>query len=287
MVVLENEKLKVVIREAGAEVREIFHKEHQLQFMWSGDKNHWGRVAPVLFPIVGKLKDNSYEVDDHVYSMSQHGFLRDQNFSVEEATDKKAVFKCASQGRFKEKYPYEFEVYITYELKGVSLDVNWRVINKNQGNMYFSIGGHPAFNIPLLSGEILEDYFLEFTPSERAVERYYLDGTKNKEENLSRLNLEPHMFAKDALIFTNIDEISIKSNKNPYSIKLNFKDFPFVGVWTRYYDDNDSVAPFLCIEPWYGIADIGDNYGDFTKKVGINKLDQGESFDKTYSISIR
>ncbi len=161
MIVLENNEMKVSIQEKGAEVVEVFHKEKDLQFMWSGDPAYWGRVSPVLFPIVGRLKNDQYTVDQRVYSLPQHGFLRDSTFSVIEQTNETARLQFATNGRFKDVYPFECSVEISYRLENNRLTFQWKVVNEDKGDMYFSIGAHPAFRIPLRENEQISDYFLE------------------------------------------------------------------------------------------------------------------------------
>lgn len=290
MVVLENDVVRVQIKEEGAEVREVFHKEKQLDFMWNGDPTYWGRVSPVLFPIVGRLKDDRYSMDGQDYSLTQHGFLRDCTFELVEKHETAARFQISSDGRFLDVYPYEFEVVIDYKLTDSKLEVSWKVLNKDTDTMYFSIGAHPAFKVPLQDGESISDYFIKIQSSKQEVTEYYLDQSllhvKGTVNELSTLPLSAGMFANDALVYSNIDQMTIASKTNPHQIHVDFKGFPFVGIWSKYDQDEKSIAPFLCIEPWYGVADTYDTNGDFKTKLGINRLEQGDVFQASYSITI-
>src|SRR5699024_4222800 len=134
---IENEWLNVEISRSGAEVRKVYHKKNDLDYMWSGDSAYWGRVSPVLFPIVGRLKDDQYQLNEDTYEMSQHGFLRVVEFDIDKQTETNVTFIFASAGRFTQLYPYEFKAYIHYVLEGNSLIVKWEIVNENEEEMYF------------------------------------------------------------------------------------------------------------------------------------------------------
>ena len=149
---IENDQLLIQINKRGAEVREVLHKESGRHYMWSGDPAYWGRVSPVLFPIVGRLKDDQYKIGDQTYELSQHGFLRDVDFDLFEEAKDKVAFQYQSNGRHVEQYPYEFTARIRYELSENGLTISWEIDHDGDDTMYFSIGGHPAFHVPLVEG---------------------------------------------------------------------------------------------------------------------------------------
>lgn len=284
MIAIENERIRAAISEHGAELKKVYDKKRGMQFMWTGDRRYWNRVSPILFPIVGKLKNDSYTIDEKSYSLSQHGFLRDQEFTLVNNTKTMAHFMFASEGKFKDVYPYDFEVHIIYEISGNSLDVNWEVVNLEDEDMYFSIGAHPAFRVPMCEGETINDYYIDITPSDKPVERISLKGEVIPQQEISKLQLSAELFKNDAVIFSNIDEMVLKSSKNSHEVRMDFKDFPYVGVWSKYNSEDKSVAPFVCIEPWYGIADIFENEGDFKTKTGINKIAPKDMFECAYTM---
>jgi galactose mutarotase-like enzyme len=239
--------------------------------MWTGDPVYWGRVSPVLFPIVGRLKDDQYQINGQTYKMSQHGFLRDVEFDVVEHTTTNAAFIFESAGRFSDVYPYEFKAIIRYELEDDTLAVHWEIVNENEEEMHFSIGAHPAFKIPLLEDETVEDYCLHFTPAmNKNVIEYELENSLLHEKgcvnNIRTLPLKKTLFAHDALVYSNIDKIILLSNKSSHGVEVLFENFPFVGIWSKYDEEDNSIAPFVCIEPWYGVADRFDTSGDFKEK---------------------
>ncbi|CAI8703870.1 MULTISPECIES: aldose 1-epimerase family protein [Bacillus] len=285
---IQNEKVIVSISEKGAELQSVRLKEDNTEYMWQGDPNYWGRRAPILFPIVGRLVSDTYYVDGKPYSLTQHGFARDLTFSVTEQSETKITYAATSNQETLQKYPYEFELRVSYELDEQNIHITYEVINPTSKEMFFSIGAHPGFNCPLVEGESFTDYHLSFNGPEY-LETSVLEGpflSQEKQlmvENKAELPLTYDLFKNDALIFENMNtnEISIRSHKHNKFVKVAFESFPFVGVWTP---GND--APFLCIEPWYGIADEVEAAKDFKEKKGVQSLQANETFTCRYSITI-
>ncbi|MGX4599892.1 aldose 1-epimerase family protein [Faecalimicrobium sp. JNUCC 81] len=286
---LQNDYLIIESKKSGAELTRIYSKKQSKDILWSGDSKYWGRQSPVLFPIVGKLIDNKTTIEGNTYSMSQHGFARDLDFEVLDSTENFISYILKSNSDTKKMYPYSFELVIKYTLIQSSVNIEWTVKNTDSKDIYFSIGAHPAFNVPMSNNESLKDYYLEFKHRNN-VTKIELNGPfSGKSINLGsieRLELTPDLFKNDALIYTNIDEISIHSNNSSDFIKVDFKNFPLVGIWTPYYKNNNSTAPFLCIEPWHGLADNINSNIQYKDKEYINKLNVGETFKSSYSISI-
>jgi len=282
---LENDFLIIETNKSGAELTRIFSKNQNKEILWNGDSKYWGRHSPILFPIVGRLKDNETIIDNKVYNMSQHGFARDMDFDLVHTTNNSITYKLTSNEDTKKYYPYSFELIITYKLIDNKVTIDWKVNNTNSCDMYFSIGAHPAFNI----NSNLEDYYLEFNTRDN-IENIALNGPYNdkytKIESLDTLNLYNEIFKNDAIIYTNIDGINIKSKKEDYFVNVEFKDFPLVGIWSPYYKETNSVAPFICIEPWYGLCDNINSDKIFKNKKFINVLKSNESFNTSYSISV-
>ncbi len=284
---IENNHIVIESKKAGAELTRIYSKKYNKEILWNGDSKYWGRYSPVLFPIVGRLLDNETIIEDESFNMSQHGFARDMEFEIYDTTDNSVTYKLTSNEESKKLYPYSFELYIKYTLDDSSVNIEWTVKNIDNKEIYFSIGAHPAFNIS--SSNDLNNYYLEFKGKDK-IEEISLDGPYHNEikaiDNISRLDLEPRTFENDALIYTNIDEIALKSTKEDYYINVDFKDFPLVGIWTPYYKDSNSTAPFICIEPWYGLADSVNTDKIFKNKKFINKLNINEVFSANYTVEI-
>ncbi|MGL4912024.1 MAG: aldose 1-epimerase family protein [Romboutsia sp.] len=289
MYILENENLIIESKSSGAELTRIFSTKLNKEILWNADSNFWGRHSPILFPIVGKLQDNETVIEDSTYNMSQHGFARDMDFDILNRDENTITYKLVSNSNTKKLYPYSFELLVKYTLLNSSVEIQWTVINTDDKEIYFSIGAHPAFNLNFNNCDSLSDYYLEFKHRGN-VDKILLNGpyadNKVSIEDIKTLSICNDSFKNDALIYTNIDQISLRSNKCNEVIKVDFKDFPLVGIWTPYYKETNSTAPFLCIEPWYGLADSVDYNKTFKNKNYINTLSIGEIFSTSYSITI-
>lgn len=288
MYILENNNLIIETKSSGAELTRIYSKKYNKEILWNGNKKYWGRQSPILFPIVGKLKDNKTLIEGEIYNINQHGFARDMDFDLINKDENIITYKLTSNEKTREIYPYNFNLFISYKIVDEKVKITWNVENIDSQDIYFSIGAHPAFNIS--SPENLSDYYIEFKCREN-VQKVDLEGPYYSEiyevNSLSSLKLNPSLFANDAIIYTNIDEISLKSTKEECHVNVNFKDFPLVGIWTPYYKDSNSTAPFICIEPWHGLADCVDSNKKYKNKKYINKLNVGQRFDVSYYIEIK
>ena len=287
--ILENSNLLIEVNENGAELNKLFSKKNNLDFLWSGDSKYWGRKSPILFPIVGRLKGSETMIDDKIYNMNQHGFARDCTFKLIRKNSNSLTYSLIASEETKKRFPYNFELIITYELNDNNIKVLWNVKNIDSKIMYFSIGGHPAFNVPFKKDENLEDYYLAFK-TKKDVEKYEFEIPYIKEKNKVKapecISIKPELFKNDALIYSGINEITLKSKNNNMSLKVSLEDFPFVGIWSPYFAQSKSMAPFVCIEPWYGIADLKNSTNVFKNKLGINKIEVGEEFNASYKITI-
>lgn len=286
---LENKYVTASIKSLGAELCSFKLKKDGTEYLWQADPGYWGRHAPVLFPIVGRLVDNEYNLDGKVYQLSQHGFARDMEFVLRESDDQHVVYQLLANETTLEKYPSKFELLIEYTLKGHELTVAYKVKNQDDKKMYFSIGAHPGFRCPLQSGECFEDYYLEFSKKETANKYKLEDGfiSDQMEIVLNNENIIPlsyYLFKDDALVFKGLqsDAVTLKSHKSNKTVMMKFAGFPYHGIWSK----PEGGAPFICIEPWYGVADKIGGKKEFTEKEGIRVLKPGECFACHYSIMI-
>lgn len=280
---LENNNIIIDSKTLGGELTRIYSKKYDKEILWNADKKYWGRHSPILFPIVGKLKDNETIIEEKTYNMTQHGFARDNEFEITKYNEKSITYKLTSSNKTKELYPYDFELLITYTILENGVDIKWTVKNTDNKKIYFSIGAHPAFNITNIN-----DCYLEFESKNNTSQILMEPPYHNKisEINLETLNLDAKTFEGDALIYTNVDSINLKNKNEEEYLKVSFNNFPLVGIWTPYYKENDSTAPFLCIEPWYGLCDSVDSDKIYKNKKYINSLEIGEVFETSYSIEI-
>jgi len=284
-IVLENDFLKVGIKTKGAELASVFHKKTNLEYMWGADPAFWGKSSPVLFPIVGTLKGDIFYYEGKSYSLPRHGFARDYVFEVERQERDRAVFLLKSSDATLEKYPFEFELRLHYQLAENNLHVTYDVKNTGDGLQYFSIGGHPAFKVPLVDGARYEDYFLEFQKKETAG-RWPLAAGLVKAESAPLLRdsqvlpLTRALFSDDAVVLKHLrsTSVSLKSGNDSHGLDFNFEGFPFLGIWAA------PNANFVCIEPWCGIADSVNHNQDLAAKEGIEKITPNQRWEKTWRV---
>ncbi|KAF2518003.1 aldose 1-epimerase family protein [Flavobacterium foetidum] len=278
---ISNSLLTASIKHAGAELFSIKDKQNK-EYIWEGNPDFWGKHSPVLFPIVGTLKNNTYTINNNEYQLPRHGFARDMDFELVEKTENRAVFSLKSSTETLPKYPFEFELQLIYTLNENSLDIEYKVFNKGTEKMPFSIGAHPAIALP----DKFEDYAFKFEKEEEL--KYYLlendlisSKTKILETTNSIIPLNYELFKNDALIFKTLDSksLTILKNQAPY-VKVDFNDFPSLGIWTK------ENAPFVCIEPWLGYSDTDENSGNLYEKEGILILEAEKDFAAKFSITI-
>lgn len=286
MTLIENDILKVSIKTKGAELDSIYNKETNLEYMWGGDPAFWGKKSPVLFPVVGTLKNDIYYYNHKEYSLSRHGFAREMDFMVTAQTSSSAQFTLQSNEITFSKYPFSFRFDVIYSLKADKLVVNYKITNTGNDRLYFSVGGHPAFKVPLVNDTVYNDYYLEFNKPETAG-RWPIskDGLIESSpapflNNKNRLSLSKELFYNDALVFKNLvsDKISLRSEKITNGLEFDFAGFPYLGIWAA------KNADFVCIEPWCGIADSVTSDQQIVDKEGINKLAVKEIFERSWSV---
>jgi galactose mutarotase-like enzyme len=274
MLVIENEKLKISIHEKGAELKSVLHKKYELEYMWGADPAYWAKTSPVLFPIVGALKDNRYLYEQKSYSLPRHGFARDKMFEVTNQQDHSITFSIESDEETLKVYPFAFTFSITYTLQNDELSVTYRVQNKGKDALYFSVGGHPAFKVPLIDGTSYDDYYLKFE-KEETTGRWPISANglieKTPEPLLNQtfiLPLTKEFFSKDAVVFKHLKSnwIQLTSDKTQHGLRFTFSGFPYLGLWAA------PGADFLCIEPWCGIADSVDSDQQLIHKEGVIQL---------------
>jgi galactose mutarotase-like enzyme len=193
-----------------------------------------------------------------------------------------------SDAESKAVYPFDFELRVIYKLLASGLTTTYRVDNPAATPLYFSVGGHPAFKIPIVPETTYTDYYLQFNQSENAprwpISKDGLIETQPQPllNNASTIPLKKELFAKDALVFKHpaSSAVAIRSSKTERGVKLDFPGFPFLGIWAA------PNADFVCLEPWCGIADSVDSDQQFTKKEGINVLAEGEEFERTWMLTV-
>lgn len=288
MIQISNEKLTVQVSPQGAELQSIVRNDTGLEYLWSGDPAFWGKKSPVLFPIVGGLKDNTYQYRGDHYTLGRHGFAREQLFAVTEQGAEHVSLRLSDSDATRKVYPFRFDFTIQYLLQDDQLQVTYQVLNRDDKTLLFSVGGHPAFKLPLVPDTAYEDYYLYFNKEEDAGVWPLSAGGQIETapvpylQHTHELPLKKSLFYNDALVFKQLAStaISIKSNRTPHGLTLAFEGFPYMGIWAA------KEADFVCIEPWCGIADSVDANGELEDKEGINRLAPDGLFERTWTATI-
>ena len=274
--------VEIAVADRGAELRS--YKVDREEFIWDRKPEFWAASSPVLFPFVGSIKNGAYSYNGKEYKIStRHGFARTEDFELVEKSENSLKFRFSSNKETLEKYPFEFELFITYTIVGNTLEIAYNVVNKNDSDMYFSLGTHPAFALDVNDDIKLSDYYLEFEKNETS-QKYKLtdnglvfDEKADCLNNENKLQITETLFDDDAIIFNDLksEKVTIKNSKNSKELSVDYKGFPYIAFWSK------PKAPFVCIEPWYGISDFENASGKLEEKTGILKLKKdGEFFAK-------
>lgn len=284
---LENSLVSIKIKQLGAELSSYFDKEANREIMWQADPKHWKRHAPILFPIVGKVENNTYRLNESEYQLSQHGFARDQEFRLIDKTEKEITLEINESPATLAVYPFQFKLQVIFSLKGKELKVSYKVENISNEEIYFCLGAHPGFNCPFDKNTTFDDYQLEFEKNESS-DRLLLipSGFRSGDRSPNWLNgnqikLKEELFNEDALIFDDLKSsyLNIKSTKSNNKLKVGWINYPHIGIWKPLNN-----APFICIEPWNGMADEAGLNNDFKEKFGVVKLNSNNSFECAYTV---
>lgn len=291
---LKNEKITINVDSLGAELVSIVDNNGS-EYLWCGDEKFWGRHSPVLFPFVGKPKNNQYRYAGKTYRMGQHGFARDMEFSCTRQEESEIWFALKATEETLEKYPFDFCLEIGYQLEANRVKVLWKVTNQErEKKMYFSIGAHPAFVCPFYDNGETQYALGMNAEKDKAIDKVTY-GFLNSENGLLRddefeLELEngmhsitEHFFDESAYVIENsqVSRVSLVNSKGEAYITVCF-DAPSVGIWSP----EKKYAPFVCIEPWYGRCDRESFDGVLEEREWGNCLQAGEIFEKSYDIYV-
>ncbi|MET4142976.1 aldose 1-epimerase family protein [Pedobacter sp. UYP1] len=287
MILLENENIKVTISAKGAELQSIKSKKDNLEYLWKGDPAFWGKFSPVLFPIVGALKNNTYCIGDQSYQLPRHGFARDLDFEVQQINEEEALFTLSHNAKTLEVYPFEFKLSLRYRLSGSAVSCTYEVNNPGTKDLLFSVGAHPAFAVPLTADTVYEDYYLEFSQDESLNIHQIEDNLIGDQVAIlqlsdRKLNLQHELFYNDALVMKDLNSksIQLKNIKNQHGLNFRFIDFPFFGIWSA------KDADFVCLEPWCGIADSIHHNQQLSDKEGIQSLSPGLDWKRSWEVEV-
>lgn len=290
---IENEYLKIGVADHGAELSSIYDKEKKHEVIWTGDPKYWNRHAPVLFPFVGKVNKGQYRYKGKSYPMGQHGFARDMDFTLVSVTENTITYVLRSDEETRAKYPFDWELEITHRLEGRTVTVEWKVTDTSKDeDLYFSIGGHPAFNVPADKGQKKSDYWLYFEGIDSApyvlidpvAEAADPENVQTLVTDGGYVKITDTLFDNDAFIFDNkaVQKVALCYPDRTLYVTLDIKGYPSLGVWSKPHTD----APFVCLEPWIGRVDNKGFDGELPQKFEEQHLLPGEVFDTKYTITI-
>lgn len=280
IITISNSQLIATINTLGAELISLV--KNNKNYIWNIDETYWNKTSPVLFPIVGRLKNDSYSFNSKTYQLQRHGFARNMEFTFDKKSDSQVIFELNETEETKAIYPFSFKLLMAYTLMENELVIEYFVRNQSDEVLPFSIGAHPAFAIL----DKLENYSLQFNTADTFETHHLENESFNGKTTLvdtknNAIALNYALFEKDALVFKqlNSNEVTVKNNDKAI-LKVNYDHFPYLGIWTK------KNAPFLCIEPWCGLADAINHYGKLEEKEGMNHLPAGEDFLRAIRIEI-
>lgn len=288
LITIDNGTLSLTVDTLGAQMMRL--QRHGTEYLWQGDSKYWGDRAPILFPFIARLTNDSYKFHGKTYPMTIHGFANSSEFAVAEQGESKLVLELRSSDRTRFHYPLDFVFRVVFRLDGDSLHTTYHVENNSDVTMPFGIGGHPGFRVPVGADEKFEDYYLEFSlpcQPDRVgfTPAVYLSGHDEAYplEDGKRIELKHSLFDEDAIILKNMArEVTLKSRASSHRVTVSYPKMPYLGIWHWPHTD----APYVCIEPWSSLPSRQDVVEEFTCKSDLVQLEPGCSYDNTWTITI-
>ena len=285
---LDNGCIRLSLSSCGAQMQSVV--KEGVQYLWNGNEEFWPERAPLLFPFVGRFTEGKYLLDGKAYEMDIHGFARKLPFQVTEQDQKKIVFELRDSQETYAAYPFKFVLQVSYTLEENVIGIEYQVRNLSDKMMYFGIGGHPGFNVPLEEGLDFADYYLEFARECRPdrvghTKDCFLSGT-NQELVLEEgkiLRLSHDMFDDDAIVLQHMaDEVVLKTDKGSRKIKVTYPDNCYLGLWHA----PKTRAPYICIEPWTSLPSRQGIVEELRYKSDLIRLWPGKTYANRWSITI-
>lgn len=288
---LKNEHLSIKADSLGAELKSIRKKDDSeaIEYLWQLNPEIWERQAPLLFPVIGRLKDEEYTYDGRTYKIDIHGFARFSQFAVNKISDSEISFCIESNEDSLKVYPFNFKLTVSYKLSGNDIIKSHLVKNTGRGIMAYEIGGHEGYNLSLFKGEQMDDYYIEF-PGMEFIETYTSDESimMNRDKKSiklkdGRIYLSPEVFKDDALIIDDfkVNMVRLRNTRNERGIDVTFDDFKYLGLWTKYMKSD-----YICIEPWSSLPDCNYLGKGLLDKQDIRILDEGTEEESVYTITV-
>lgn len=278
---IENEFISAEVNSFGAGLHSLKSKTTGVEYLWQGDPKIWSSRSPILFPIIGQLYQGKYNYNGKDYYLPKHGFATQSQFDLTASDHSSVTFSLFSDEDTLLVYPFAFALHIKFEVNEKQIKVSHCVVNQDNKTMFFSIGAHPGFNCAI--GDFLEFEKKETLLTERIDDNaLIIDEIIPVLENAKSLEITKDLFINDALCLSDYKSSSIKLRSPGHSreLRFHFGRAPFLGIWAK------PAAPYVCIEPWYGINDSYHLVKDFSQKRGIHSLDSDEQFSFSWSAEI-
>lgn len=286
MIKIEFNNYQATISELGAQLTSLMNLATKFEYLWQGDPQYWHYQAPILFPFVGRLKDDQYKYQGQTFQQTQHGFAREKEFTVINQTDNMVEFELNSSRETLNVYPFKFRLNVTYLLDEQGLHVNYQVTNpSDQEPLLFALGAHPGFNV---ANSQFNQTKVTVKPNKQ-YQQIPLVGPYNDSGNPRRLDLQQplklshDLFSHDAIILALNNqpvELTLARENSKRGLTVKIEGAPFVGIWSPY----PQQAPLVCIEPWWGIADRLDADQQLDHKMAITHLPAGDTWHAGFSI---
>lgn len=286
---IKNQYLTVVIEAKGAQMLSI--SREGTEYLWNGDPAYWSDRSPLLFPYVGRFTEGKYRLRGREYEMDIHGFAKGLTFTAAKQSEASITLEAADDEETYASYPYHFLLGVTYTLKEDTVEITYHVKNRSEETMYFGIGGHPGFRVPLEEGLDFTDYYLEFGECHRPervghTKTCFLSGV-NEEfplEEGKKYRLHHGMFDEDAIVLQNVaDKVTLKSEKGRRKVTVSYPALPYLGLWHA----PGTEAPYICIEPWTSLPSRQDIVEDFEYKHDLIRLAGGQAYENVWTITIQ
>lgn len=286
---IRNDSMQVTIDDLGAQIMSITASDG-LEYLWNGDSAFWGDRAPVLFPYVGRLTEGSYTLHGKRYEMGIHGFAARSQFMAVAEDEDRLILALADSPETRKNYPFAFDFSVCFELDGTTLNITYAVENRSREPMYFGLGGHPGFRVPLEKGRSFEDYRLTFSHSCRPFQVDLSDScmvlgheSPYALENGTTLPLHHRLFDRDAVILDHVDKtVTLSAGEGTRGVTVSFPMMRYLGIWHT----TGSDAPFVCLEPWCSLPSRLDVVEDISQQGDLITLLSGETYINPWSITI-
>ena len=285
---IKNDKLQVEILSLGAQMCSIKDTDGT-EYLWQGNPKYWEDMAPNLFPYIARMTDKKYTVYGNTYEMDIHGFAKDSKFDVKQLAEDHIVFSISDTEETRKQYPFAFMFEVDYRIEDCKLLVTYGVKNNDDKVMYFGVGGHPGFNVPMEEGLAFEDYYLEFDTVEDAKRVGFSDdcfvtGSNEKYDLKDGKRIRHNLFDDDAIILVDMSKgVALKSDKGNKAIHVTYPDMPYLGLW--HWPKTD--APYVCIEPWSSLPSRKGVVEDLTTQPGLVSLEPNGVYQNQFLIEIK